>query len=65
MDYFSDLPRLLKSELSEVLNMLGYYKLFFTEDEAKRITEATKTAKTFIEYNKKHGTVGRGFNDFE
>ncbi len=45
--------------------MVGYYKLLFTKDEEKRIAEAKKTAEAFIDYNKRYGTVGRGFNDFE
>ncbi|MBU3957604.1 MAG: hypothetical protein KKB25_00850 [Nanoarchaeota archaeon] len=66
MKYLSDLPKLLKSEMSEILNMFGYYRRgLFTKDEAKTIEKATKTAKAFIDYNKKYGTVGRGFNDFE
>ena len=62
---FSDLSKLVKSELTQLLIMTGYYKSLFTKDERKRIAEAKKTAKAFIDYNQKHGLVGRGFNDFE
>lgn len=59
--------KILKSEVSELLNMFGYYKfkLSFTKDERERIAEAKKTAEAFIDYNKRYGTVGRGLNDFE
>lgn len=75
LKYFSDLSKLLKSELSEFLNIFDtlYYKVYlsdinrfsFTKDERERIAEARKTAKVFIAYRKKYGMVGRGFNNFE
>lgn len=69
MNYLSDLSKLLKSELSEVLNMFGYYKfltiIYFTKDERKILYKAKKTAEAFAAYNKKYGLLGRGFNDFE
>jgi len=65
LNYFSEISKLLKSEISELLNMFGYYGFLFTKEEAKRIAEAKKTAESSIHHFKKYGMVGRGFNDSE